>query len=138
MRGYLNRPEETAKTVVDGWLCTGDVGHLDEDGYLILVDRAKDMITRVGENIYPKEIEAVVYEIPEITEAAVVGRRDEIYGEEPVLFVSLNSGAAIADQVRSMMSKDKLPVSITILDELPKNPVGTIHKPSLQLVSENH
>ena len=105
MRGYLHRPEETAKTVVDGWLCTGDVGHLDEDGYLILVDRAKDMITRVGENIYPKEIEAVVYEIPEITEAAVVGRADEIYGEEPVLFVSLNSGAAIADHVRSKLSK---------------------------------
>ena len=64
MRGYLNRPEETAKTIVDGWLHTGDVGRFDEDGYLVLVDRAKDMIIRGGENIYPKEIEAVVYQLP--------------------------------------------------------------------------
>ena len=93
MRGYLNRPEETAKTLVDGWLHTGDVGRFDEDGYLMLVDRAKDMIIRGGENIYPKEIETVVYQLPEIAEAAVVGRAHAVYGEEPVLFVSLCSGA---------------------------------------------
>ena len=89
MRGYLNRPEETAKTIVDGWLHTGDVGRFDEDGYLVLVDRAKDMIIRGGENIYPREIEAV------LTSAADRrGRRrgppDPVYGEEPVLFVSLH------------------------------------------------
>ena len=95
MRGYLNRPEETAKTVIDGWLHTGDIGRLDEDGYLVLVDRAKDMIIRGGENIYPKEIETVVYRLPEIAEAAVVGRAHPLYGEEPVLFVSLNSGATL-------------------------------------------
>ena len=72
MRGYLNRPEETAKTIVGGWLHTGDIGRLDDDGYLVLVDRAKDMIIRGGENIYPKEIEAVVYQLPEIAR----GRRD--------------------------------------------------------------
>ena len=92
MRGYLNRPEETAKTIVGGWLHTGDIGRLDDDGYLVLVDRAKDMIIRGGENIYPKEIEAVVYQLPEIAEAAVIGRANPVYGEEPVLFVSLNSG----------------------------------------------
>jgi acyl-CoA synthetase (AMP-forming)/AMP-acid ligase II len=97
MRGYLNRAEETAKTLVDGWLHTGDVGRLDEDGYLMLVDRAKDMIIRGGENIYPKEIETVVYQLPEIAEAAVVGRAHPVYGEEPVLFVSLNSGAGGPD-----------------------------------------
>ena len=75
MRGYLNRPEETAKTIVDGWLHTGDMGRFDEDGYLMLVDRAKDMIIRGGENIYPREIEAVVHQLPQIAEAAVVGRR---------------------------------------------------------------
>ena len=76
MRGYLNRPEETAKTVVDGWLHTGDIGRFDEDGYLVLVDRAKDMIIRGGENIYPREIEAVVHQLPQIAEAAVVGRTE--------------------------------------------------------------
>lgn len=144
MRGYLNRPEETAKTIVDGWLRTGDVGRLDEDGYLRLVDRAKDMIIRGGENIYPKEIEEVVHQLPAVAEAAVVGRANPVYGEEPVLFVSLNSGAeltvdAIAEHVRGSLSKHKLPADITILDDLPKNPVGKIHKPKLrQLVQETH
>jgi acyl-CoA synthetase (AMP-forming)/AMP-acid ligase II len=137
MRGYLNRAEETAKTLVDGWLHTGDVGRLDEDGYLMLVDRAKDMIIRGGENIYPKEIETVVYQLPEIAEAAVVGRAHPVYGEEPVLFVSLNSGATIsADRIRDHMqeslSKYKHPAEITILDDLPKNPVGKIDKPTLR------
>lgn len=137
MRGYLNRPEETAKTIVDGWLHTGDVGRLDEDGYLILVDRAKDMIIRGGENIYPKEIETVVYQLPEIAEAAVIGRANSKYGEEPVLFVSLNSGMAasadtISEHLGRSLSKYKLPVAITILDDLPKNPVGKIDKPALR------
>jgi long-chain acyl-CoA synthetase len=137
MRGYLNRPDETAKTLVDGWLHTGDIGRLDEDGYLVLVDRAKDMIIRGGENIYPKEIEAVVYQLPQIAEAAVVGRAHPVYGEEPVLFVSLSPGAALdIDQIRAhltqALAKYKLPVEITILDELPKNPVGKFDKPSLR------
>ena len=93
MRGYLNRPEETAKTVVDGWLHTGDIGRFDEDGYLVLVDRAKDMIIRGGENIYPREIEVVVHQLPQIAEAAVVGRPNPTYGEEPVLFVSTHPDA---------------------------------------------
>ncbi len=137
MRGYLNRPEETAKTVVDGWLHTGDIGRLDEDGYLMLVDRAKDMIIRGGENIYPKEIETVVYHMPEIAEAAVIGRAHPVYGEEPVLFVSLCSGATVStdrigEHLRGSLSKFKLPVEITILDDLPKNPVGKIDKPRLR------
>jgi long-chain acyl-CoA synthetase len=137
MRGYLNRPEETAKTLVDGWLHTGDVGRLDEDGYLVLVDRAKDMIIRGGENIYPKEIETVVYQLPEIAEAAVVGRAHPVYGEEPVLFVSLNSGATIStdtirEHIRVSLSKFKHPAEITILEDLPKNPVGKIDKPALR------
>lgn len=137
MRGYLNRPQETAKTIIDGWLHTGDVGRLDEDGYLILVDRAKDMIIRGGENIYPKEIETVVYQLPEIAEAAVIGRANPKYGEEPVLFVSMNSGMttsadAISDHLRGSLAKYKLPVEITILDDLPKNPVGKIDKPALR------
>jgi long-chain acyl-CoA synthetase len=137
MRGYLNRPDETARTLVDGWLHTGDIGRLDEDGYLILVDRAKDMIIRGGENIYPKEIEAVVYQLSDVAEAAVVGRPHALYGEEPVLFVSLTSGSALdPPQIRThltdALAKYKLPVEITVLHELPKNPVGKIDKPSLR------
>ncbi|TMS54941.1 class I adenylate-forming enzyme family protein [Mycobacterium sp. DBP42] len=137
MRGYLNRPEETAKTVAGGWLHTGDIGRLDEDGYLVLVDRAKDMIIRGGENIYPKEIETVAYRFPGIAEAAVVGRPDPLYGEQPVMFVTTTPGSIIeADQVRehlaAALSKYKRPVEITILDELPKNAVGKIDKPALR------
>jgi len=137
MRGYLNRPEETAKTIIDGWLHTGDVGRFDEDGYLVLVDRAKDMIIRGGENIYPREIETVVHQLPQIAEAAVVGRENAMYGEEPVLFVSLHPGKSISvDTIRAhlsdSLSKYKLPVEITILGDLPKNPVGKIDKPSLR------
>ena len=137
MRGYLNRPEETAKTIVDGWLHTGDIGRLDEDGYLVLVDRAKDMIIRGGENIYPREIEAVVHHLPQIAEAAVVGRPNPTYGEEPVLFVSTRPNAtvtpeAIRDHIAGQLAKYKRPADITILDDLPKNPVGKIDKPALR------
>lgn len=145
MRGYLNRPEDTAKTLIDGWLHTGDIGRLDEDGYLVLVDRAKDMIIRGGENIYPKEIESAVYRLPQVAEAAVVGRAHPVYGEEPVLFVSLNTGAVLDPaQIRAhlveLLAKFKLPVEITVLDELPKNPVGKIDKPSLRtrLLADSH
>jgi acyl-CoA synthetase (AMP-forming)/AMP-acid ligase II len=137
MRGYLNRPDETAKTIVDGWLHTGDVGRFDEDGYLVLVDRAKDMIIRGGENIYPREIEAVVHQLPQIAEAAVVGRANAIYGEEPVLFVSLHPATELSPEridahLRDSLSKYKLPTEITVLAELPMNAVGKIDKPSLR------
>ena len=137
MRGYLNRPEETANTIVDGWLHTGDVGRFDEDGYLVLVDRAKDMIIRGGENIYPREIEAVVHQLPQSADAAVVGRPNPVYGEEPVLFVSLHPGKQlevelIREHLTESLSKYKLPVEITILDELPKNAVGKLDKRSLR------
>ncbi|MBB3038240.1 class I adenylate-forming enzyme family protein [Hoyosella altamirensis] len=137
MRGYLNRPEETAKTIVDGWLRTGDIGRLDEDGYLVLVDRAKDMIIRGGENIYPKEIEAVTYQMPGIAEVAVVGRPTDVYGEEPVLFASLTpqSDLTVDDilaHLRTNLAKYKVPVEVTILDGLPKNPVGKLDKPTLR------
>jgi long-chain acyl-CoA synthetase len=139
MRGYLNRPEETAKTIVDGWLHTGDMGRFDEDGYLVLVDRAKDMIIRGGENIYPREIEAVTHGLPQIAEAAVVGRAHPVYGEEPVLFVSLHPDAtldttAIREHLSGSLSKYKLPVEITIMDDLPKNAVGKVAKPALRRI----
>jgi acyl-CoA synthetase (AMP-forming)/AMP-acid ligase II len=102
------------------------------------------MIIRGGENIYPREIEVVVHQLPQIAEAAVVGRAHAVYGEEPVLFVSLHPGKSIGiDQIRNhlsdSLSKYKLPVEITILGDLPKNPVGKIDKPSLrQRLAETH
>ncbi len=138
MRGYLNRPEETAKTLVDGWLHTGDIGRLDEDGYLVLVDRAKDMIIRGGENIYPKEIETVVHQLPQIAEAAVVGRaRPGLRrGAGAVRLAAPGRDGRRRSDSRShrrrTSAKYKRPVEITILDDLPKNPVGKIDKPALR------
>ncbi|TGD84588.1 AMP-dependent synthetase [Mycolicibacterium sp. CH28] len=136
MRGYLNQPEETAKTIVDGWLRTGDVGVLDADGYLTLVDRAKDMIIRGGENIYPKEIETVLYQHPGVHEAAVVGRPDPVYGQVPVAFVVLkpDSGATahdMASHIEAALAKYKRP-EILLVETVPKNAVGKIDKPALR------
>ena len=137
MRGYLNRPEDTAKTIVDGWLHTGDVGIFDEDGYLRIVDRIKDMIIRGGENIYPKEIETVLYSHDGVHEAAVVGRPDDVLGEVVVAYVSVRPGATVrVEELDALcaerLAKYKRPVAIELLDELPKNPVGKIDKPALR------
>ena len=100
MAGYLGRPEETARTIVDGWLHTGDIGRFDEDGYLQIVDRIKDMIIRGGENLYPKEIENAFYSHPDVHEAAVVGAPHDVFGEVPVAFVALREGSdATADDL---------------------------------------
>ncbi|WP_372337842.1 class I adenylate-forming enzyme family protein [Streptomyces sp. MK5] len=92
MRGYLGRPA-TAETLRDGWLHTGDIGVLDEDGYVRIVDRIKDMIIRGGENIYPKEIETVLLSREGVCEAAVIGRPDERLGEVPFAYVALEPDA---------------------------------------------
>ncbi|HEX3612421.1 MAG TPA: AMP-binding protein [Sporichthyaceae bacterium] len=140
MRGYLNRPEETAATVVDGWLHTGDVGRFDPDGYLVLVDRIKDMIIRGGENLYPKEIENALYAHPDVAEAAVVGTPDPVFGEIPVAYVALRPGAtvtgdALIEHCRGLIARMKVPTRLTVLDSLPKNPVGKIDKPTLRRLS---
>ncbi|MET8020801.1 class I adenylate-forming enzyme family protein [Streptomyces decoyicus] len=138
MRGYLGRPEETARTLVDGWLHTGDVGRFDEDGYLVLVDRIKDMIIRGGENIYPKEVENVLGDHPDVLEAAVVGAADPRLGEVPVAFVALRPGAAtgageLLDHCRARLARFKVPTGITFVDRLPRNPVGKTDKPALRV-----
>jgi len=137
MRGYLNRPEDTARTVVDGWLHTGDVGRFDEDGYLVLVDRIKDMIIRGGENLYPKEIENALYSHPDVLEVAVIGGPDPVYGEVPIAFVALRpASTATAEDLLGHAGKTlarmKLPARIHFVEVLPKNPVGKIDKPSLR------
>lgn len=137
MRGYLNRIEATAETIEDGWLHTGDVGILDTDGYLRVVDRIKDMIIRGGENIYPKEIEGVLATHPAVLESAVVGRPDPVLGEVPVAFVVLAPGSetdedALIAHCRVGLAKIKVPVALDIIDALPRNPVGKIDKPALR------
>ncbi|KRB77957.1 AMP-dependent synthetase [Nocardioides sp. Root190] len=137
MRGYLNRPEATAETLGDGWLHTGDVGILDDDGYLRIVDRIKDMIIRGGENIYPKEIENVLHSDPSVLEAAVVGGAHPVYGEVPIAFVAPEPGAtidtdALLARCREDLTKIKVPVAVHVLESLPKNPVGKIDKPGLR------
>jgi acyl-CoA synthetase (AMP-forming)/AMP-acid ligase II len=137
MRGYLGLPDETARTVVDGWLHTGDVGRFDADGFLVLVDRIKDMIIRGGENIYPKEIENVLHAHPAVLEAAVVGAPDPVLGEVPVAYVALLPGSAVTagelvGHCRGSLARVKVPVSVVVTESLPKNPVGKIDKPRLR------
>lgn len=137
MRGYLNRPEATAEVLRDGWLHTGDVGFLDEDGYLTLVDRIKDLIIRGGENIYPKEIEDALLGHDQVVEAAVIGDPDEKYGEIVVAHVALREGATTTEAeliefLTPKLARYKLPATIRLRDGLPKNSVGKIVKGELR------
>ncbi|HJY96492.1 MAG TPA: AMP-binding protein, partial [Streptosporangiaceae bacterium] len=137
MRGYLRRPEESAQVLRGGWLHTGDVGRFDNDGYLTLVDRVKDLIIRGGENIYPKEIEDVLYAHPAVLEAAVVGQPDPVFGEQPVAFVTLRPGfdavpEDLIEHCRSSLARYKMPREVYIEESLPKNAVGKVAKPVLR------
>ena len=137
MRGYLGKPEETAETLRGGWLHSGDLGRFDEDGYLVLVDRLKDMIIRGGENIYPKEIEDALCAHPSVAEAAVVGRPDPLFGEEPVAFVVLRRGLTaepeeLIEHCKDVVAKFKVPRAVFIETNLPRTPIGKIAKPMLR------
>ncbi len=136
MRGYLGLPDISATTLRDGWLHTGDIGVLDGDGYLSLVDRMKDMIIRGGENISPTEVESTLQTHPDVLEVAVVGRPDPVYGEVPVAHVVARSGrtittAALAELCEQQLARYKRPVSYVVHDALPKSAVGKILKRSL-------
>ncbi len=142
MRGYLGRPEESAQTLRGGWLHTGDVGRFDQDGYLSLVDRVKDLIIRGGENIYPKEIEDVLYTHPAVLEAAVVGQPDDVFGEQPVAFVALRNGFDVVpedfiEHCRQSLARYKMPREVFIEQTLPKNALGKIAKPVLRARLKN-
>lgn len=137
MRGYLGRPEATAEVLRDGWLYTGDVGFIDADGYLTLVDRIKDLIIRGGENIYPKEIEDALLGHDQVVEAAVVGAPDEKYGETVIAYVALREGATTTEEelqafLEPRLARYKLPTTINLRAELPKNSVGKIVKGELR------
>jgi long-chain acyl-CoA synthetase len=137
MRGYLGRPDETARVIVDGWLHTGDIGHLDADGYLTLVGRSKDMIIRGGENIYPKEIEDVLISDPTVLEAAVIGVPDDKWGETVAAYVQPRPGYTIDIEglhqiCATNLAGYKRPTSITVMNAIPKNPVGKTDKAPLR------
>ncbi len=124
MSGYWNSPEATAQAIQDGWFHTGDVGHLDEDGYLYVVDRLKDLIIRNGFNVYPRDVEDVLLAHPEVTAAAVVGRPDPRVGEEVVAFVSVAAGSTLTpDQLvehcKAHISAAKYPREVRIVDAIP-------------------
>lgn len=134
MKGYWNRPDATAAAIdADGWFHTGDLARVDDDGYYFIVDRSKDMIIRGGYNVYPREIEEVLYEHPAVREAAVVGIPDDLLGEEVGAAVALKPGAetdatAIRDYVKERVAGYKYPRRVWFVDELPKGPTGKILK----------
>ncbi|HEV8586732.1 MAG TPA: long-chain fatty acid--CoA ligase [Methylomirabilota bacterium] len=137
MLGYYGLPEETARALENGWLHTGDVGRLDGDGFLYVVERKKDLIIRGGFNVYPREVEEVLYAHPAVAEAAVVGMRDPLMGEEVCAFVALKDGAgadpaAIIGFCQSRLAKYKCPREVRVLPALPKNPVGKILRKELR------
>jgi long-chain acyl-CoA synthetase len=141
MKGYWNRPDATADTLQDGWLKTGDMGTVDEEGYFFIVDRKKEMIIRGGFNIYPRELEEVLYEHPAVREAAVVGLPHESLGEEVGAAIALKDGEqAEPDELRAYMKERvaayKYPRVIWIVDDLPKGPTGKILKREVDVPAE--
>jgi long-chain acyl-CoA synthetase len=133
MKGYWQRAEATAETIIDGWLHTGDMGRVDEDGYFYVVDRKKELIIRGGYNVYPREIEEVLYEHPGVREAAVVGVPHDEYGEEVGAAVVLKDGASatpdeLRDYVKEQVAAYKYPRVVWLVDDLPKGPTGKILK----------
>jgi long-chain acyl-CoA synthetase len=134
MKGYWNLPEATKATITpDGWLATGDVGRVDEDGYFYIVDRTKDMIIRGGYNVYPREIEEVLYEHPAVAEAAVIGIPHDSLGEEVGAAVALKEGERVEpeelrDYVKARVAAYKYPRHVWLVDALPKGPTGKIQK----------
>jgi acyl-CoA synthetase (AMP-forming)/AMP-acid ligase II len=136
-KGYWRDPDATAKAFDGGWFHTGDIGVLDEDGYLFIVDRLKDLIVSGGENIAGSEVERVLYEHPAVLEVAVVGRPDDRWGEVPVAFVVLRPGeSAGADDLiahcAERLAKFKVPKDVSFLDALPRNPSGKVLKRELR------
>ncbi|HAB15039.1 MAG TPA: long-chain fatty acid--CoA ligase [Verrucomicrobiales bacterium] len=137
MIGYWNAPEKTAETLVNGWLRTGDIGHRRPDGYYVITDRKKDMLKPNGINVYPREIEEVVYQFPGIKECAVVGEVDERRGERPVAFVALDDGRhldekALLSFLKERLADYKLPRRVITMPALPRNATGKLLKTSLR------
>lgn len=137
MKGYLRNEEATHQTIRNDWLYTGDLGKFDEDGLLYIVDRKKDMIIRGGENVYPVEVEEVLYQIPQLLEAAVVGVPHEVYGEVPKAYAVKKQGQEISEQAikdycATQLAKYKVPLEVEFMEELPRNASGKVLKHTLR------
>ncbi len=137
MKGYYKRPDATAEAIRDGWFHSGDLGYRDDEGYFFIVDRLKDLVIRGGYNVYPREVEEVLYEHPGVLEAAVVGRPDDRLGEEVVAYVVLKPGATAGPDELTVHCKERLaaykyPRVIRLVDDLPKGPSGKILKRELR------
>jgi long-chain acyl-CoA synthetase len=137
MQGYLNRPRETKEAMRGEWLLTGDIGKLDNDGYIYILDRKKDMILFHGMNVYPREIEEVLYSHPVIAEAAVIGKPDKHRGEVPVAIVAFKDGDSVepselTSYCRRSLASYKVPHKIVVLKKLPRNPTGKVLKKELK------
>jgi len=134
MKGYWNRPDATATAIdAEGWFHTGDVGYLDEDGFLFIADRVKDMVITGGENVYPAEVESVLYEHPAIAEVAVLGLPDDRWGEAVVAVAALKPGGSVTvEELREFagqrLARFKLPSRLELVDALPRNPAGKVLK----------
>jgi fatty-acyl-CoA synthase len=141
-QGYWNDPEKTASAFFGDWFRSGDIGYLDEDGFLYLTDRKKDMIISGGENIASSEVERVIYELPQVREVAVIGLPDQRWGEKPVAVVVLAHGSGLAlpelaDHCRAKLAGFKVPKQLIIRDSLPRNPSGKVLKRVLRAELEN-
>lgn len=139
MKGYWNKPEETAEVLHGGWLYTGDVGYVDEDGYFWITERKKDLIIKAGENISPRTIEEVLFGHPRVSEAAVIGMKDELYGEDIKAFVVLKPGeettaGEIIEYCRERLTHFLLPKEVVFLKSLPKSLVGKVLKRELRML----
>jgi long-chain acyl-CoA synthetase len=138
MTEYWNKPEETEEDLRDGWFFTGDLGHIDEDGFVFVDDRKKDMIIRGGENVYPREIEEVLHHHDDVEEVAVIGVEDERLGEEVAAAIVLVEGAEssaedLQEYVKGELARYKYPRKVFFLDELPKGPTGKILKREIEV-----
>jgi long-chain acyl-CoA synthetase len=134
MQGYLGRPEATEETIVNGWLLTGDMGYMDDEGFLFIVDRKKDLIISKGINVYPREIEEVIDAFTGVAASAVIGVQDDKSGEVPIAYVELEDGveeinkAELKSQLREHLANYKVPKHIYFIEELPKNATGKVLK----------
>jgi long-chain acyl-CoA synthetase len=136
LKGYFKSPEATRTAFRNGWFHTGDVGYRDQDGFFYIVDRKSDMIIRGGENIYPREIDEVLYQHPAVAAAATIGVPDELYGEEVAAFIVLKDGLKVSEEelisyCTERVADYKCPKSIRIVAEIPKGPTGKLLKREL-------